>query len=294
MALKVYSGGNLSKSYLGSNVTTNQGVFYPIVNPSSISSLQYWFDPVENTVATNGSDQVLSISNSGNAGGNFSFYPGTATGDPATKTNFVKGTGNTKYYRFVGNGDDSMYTAWRSMRNDAITAQTVISISRIVTTGYGQWGISWTADSAVTVGSVQAIRHPKNRTDNTLDMTIETSGGTDVITPDSSLGTYTVGGSDFTMFAATCTNGDWANQTNSIKFQTNLANNTSTSQSNPYTNPANYYPIFTIHQANGLSPGLDLGTDEYAAVMVFDEVLDEETIGGIYRYYKETRGYSIV
>ena len=292
MAYRVYSGTDLSKSYLGSNRTSNNGKLYPVINPSSISSLQYWFDPVENTVTTNGSDQVLSISNSGNAGGSFGFYPGTATFDPATKSNFVKGTGDTQYYRFVGNGNDSMYTVWKSLKDNSLTAQTVISISRRVTVGYGVWSVSWTADPEVSVGQTLGIVHPKTRGATTLDMNLDTSGGGNIITPDSSLGSYTVGGSDFTMFAATCTDGDWVNEADSIKFQSNIGNNTTTSQSNPYTRTS-YYPVFVIHAAGDLDPGLDVGTDEYAAVMVFDEVLDEETIGGIYRYYRETRGYSI-
>jgi len=295
MAFKVYSGANIAKTYLGGNRTSNNGDFTPlppIVNPGLLFSLKYWLDPVVNTVATNGSDQVTSISNSGALGGGFSFYPGTSTFDPATKANFVGGTGNTKYYRFAGGQSDSMYTAWRSLKNDGITANTIISISRIVTTGYGQWSVSWTSDPAVSTGFVPGVRHPKNRNDNTLDMTIQSSGGSDVITPDSSLGSYTVGASNYTMFAATCTDGDWVNETDSIKFQTKINNQTSTSQSNPYAYTS-YYPTFVIHQAGDLDPGNDVGTDEYAAVMVFDEVLDEETISGIYRYYSETRGYSI-
>lgn len=298
MALKVYSGTDLSKTYLGSNTTTNQGVFYPIVNPSSISSLQYWFDPVENTVTTNGSDQVTSISNSGNIGGGFNFYPGTATFDPATKTNFVRGTGNTKYYRFAGNFNDSMYTVWRSMKNDGFIAKTVISISKTVDylgEGYRKWGISWTSDPAVSIGEINGVAHPNESSTQTLNISLNTSGGKNIISPDNALtGSYSNGQSDFVFFATTCTDGDWVNQASSIRFQSNTGNNTSTSQGNPYTSTS-YYNAFGIHIAgNDYDPGAERGTDDYAGVMVFDEVLDEETIGGIYRYYKETRGYSIV
>lgn len=294
MAFKVYSGTDIAKTYLGGNRTSNNGIFdIPIIDPSTISSLQYWLDPVKNTVVASGDDTITSISNSGNAGGGFTWYPGTAPFNNAKKANFLKGTGSTQYYRFDCLNTQSVRIAYKSLKNDGITANTVISISKIIQAGSGQWSVSWTSDPAVSSGFVPGVRHPKSNTDNTLDMTIQTSGGSDVITPDSSLGSYTVGASNYTMFAATCTDGDWVNETDSIKFQTKPKNQTSTSQSNPYTYTS-YYPIFMIHQSgDSLSPGTQQGIDDYAAVMVFDEVLDEETISGIYRYYSETRGYSI-
>ena len=69
MAFKIYNGADIVKTYFGSNTTLNQGSLVTAIDPSTLSSLQIWFDASQNTVTANGSDEILSISNEGTLGG---------------------------------------------------------------------------------------------------------------------------------------------------------------------------------------------------------------------------------
>ena len=284
----------IQSSFVGYNRVFGEGSNRPGISPDSLSSLQYWLDPVMNTIVSTGDGTMTSISNSGNAGGGFDWYPREAPLNNAKVQNFRFGSGDTKYYRFSNSNSQSVRILFKSMRNNNITAKTVISIAKRIQLGESAvWSISWTSDPQVNSGVADSIRHPKTLNGTTLDMAIQTSGGTDIVTPNSSIGSYVVGESAYTFFAATVSDGDWVNQTDTIKYQTQPQNSTFTSQSNPYTYDPNFYPIFMVHTSGGgYNPSFSLGNDDYAAVMVFDEVLTPFQISEIYQYYRE-RGYNL-
>lgn len=291
MALKVYSGTNLSKSYLGSNITTNQGAFYPIVDPSTISSLQYWLDPVD--VGGN----VNSVPNGGAKGGGWSINKLAG----ATDISFISGSGDTKEFIFGNNGNvvyPTVYSVGRNMKTDGFEAtgsiNTVISIARLgVQGGFVRvWGMDSSLDPA-SGGDIGGGELPAHIFDPAQSLALQIgfkgrSGGIQ-IEPDIDLGSYSYGDTNLKFFATTV-DGCWYNDYNTVRMQSNLNNNTSTTpEKTLFPTPQLYYKSFAV----GANPGGTRSTTGVAAVMVFDEILDEETIGGIYRYYKETRGYSI-
>jgi len=292
---KAYVGSDIAaKYYKEDNNSKVVGIVYPVLDPSTLDSLQIWFDPVENTITTDGSGNVTQITNSGNAGNTFGFYPDTSTFDPAKTAQLVSGSGNTKIYTMDSRGNGGLRIADFDTKTYNVTGSTVISICRVVEPSSNKWSFSWSQDPDVT-GNVDNIRHPEDANGLDFTMDLQSSGGTNEINPSSDIGQYVSGSSDFTLFAATVPNGDWINNSDSIKFQSSIENQVTTTESNPYDYSPSYYNRFVIHTSgNSLSPGFGNGRDDYAAVMVFDEVLTEEQIGGIYRYYRETRGYSMV
>tara|TARA_R110001632_G_scaffold232838_1_gene374824 strand:+ start:2365 stop:3195 length:831 start_codon:yes stop_codon:yes gene_type:complete len=274
--------GIIGSAFVGYNRVYGAGEDRLGINPGSLSSLQIWFDPVQNTVTTNGSDQVLSISNEGALGGGFSFYPGTATFDPAEKVNFVGGTGDTMFYAFTGNGNDSMYTVYKDI--SSIEPKTVISIAKKVNTGpdtpYALWEISRNSNT------LSGVIHPPSRAALTVNGSVASIGAN----PDTSLGSYSYGESDYTFFAWSAED-YYAYPSNGMVMQTNSSNNVNASLVSTPTSAA--YTNVVINVAEDLDPGaFSSGRNEHVALMVFDEVLTPSTIAGIYKYYEE-RGYSM-
>ena len=280
MAFKIYNGADIAKTYFGSNTTLNQGSLVTAIDPSTLSSLQIWFDASQNTVTANGSDEILSISNEGALGGGFSFYPGTSTFDPAKKANFVGGTGDTMFYAF-DDSSNTMRTVYKTI--SSITPKTVISIAKKVNTGtdtpFALWEVTKTS------GTLNGVLHPSSRT----SLTVGGKVGGATATPDTSLGSYSYGESDYTFFAWSAD--DYYANPEDMNMQTKVDNSVSATLVG--STGAGAYDTFVANVAEDLSPGaFSTGRNEYAGIMVFDEVLDEETISGIYKYYKN-RGYSI-
>ena len=273
--------GIIGNAFVGYSRVYGAGEDRGGINPADISSLQIWFDASQNTVTTNGSDEILSISNEGALGGNFGFYPGTATFDPAKKVNFVGGTGDTQFYAF-SNNSNSMRTVYKSI--SSIEPKTVISIAKKVSTGTGTPFALWEATR--NSGTLNGVLHPSSRTSLTVGGTV----GSATATPDTSLGSYVYGESDYTFFAWSAED-YYANPASGMVMQTNETNSVSaTITGTPGTQA---YNQIVINVAEDLSPGaFSSGRNQHIALMVFDEVLSSATIAGIYKYYQE-RGYSM-
>jgi len=285
--MKTYKGSDLVQTYISGSVSKNDSNLRNILNPSSLDSLQIWFDAVENTVTADGSDQVTSISNSGIQAGNFTFYPNTGTFNPAKKANFVQGTGNTKYYKFEGDSTNTMHTVY--IDTPSFTPKTIISIAKKVSTGDGTPYALWNVPTITTWNGFTGLYHPLNRTSLDIEGAIY-GGATITASPSSSLGQYTYGEDNYTFFA--WSSDDYYFFPTDSKFQTNKTNSTTVTYNN---NPGTYdLAQFVINVGEDRSPGVgSTGVNHHVAEMVFDTVLSPKTIAGIYNYYKIIRGYNI-
>ena len=278
--LRTYIGNNISRNYIGGNVASQQGDFPAALDPSTIAGLRIWFDATKNTVTTNGSDEILSITNSGTDSGTFSFYPPSGGFGSPLKANFVQGTGDTRYYFFWNNESGYMSTVWR---NVSFTPKTIISIAKKVFRGYEAPLALW--NMTKNVGTLNGILHPPGRDALGVSGSIDTFS---IVSPDVSLGDYVYGESDFTFFAWSSPN---YYSTAGSKMQTNKTNSTSATYSNTPSGAA--YNQFVINVGEDLSPGaFSTGQNAHVAEMVYDTVLTPNQIAGIYKYYTEVRGYT--
>lgn len=257
------------------------------IDPESISGLLIYADAVRSAVYTSGTD-VTGVQNRGSLGGNFNPYPAPASFNPALVANFLKGSGSTKYFEFKPNTTNHCYTLY--LDTSVYGRKTTISIAKIVSQPNFALAASprmWN-HANTSFALYEGITHPLTNNSTTMDG--YAFGNT--VTPDNPLSSYVVGNTDYNMFAWT-SEPSYAGALNS-KFQTQVGNSTSATYTGAGTiNPINQYFINDCGGSTNPAGGWG-GTQNHIAHMVYDSVLTEAQINGIYNYYNVTRGYPMV
>ena len=285
--MKTHIGNTLvNRSYLGNTLISNSyfDTFLPI-DPESISGLLIHADALKSTVYVDGSGWISGIQNLGSLGGQFDPYPSPASVNPALPANFVQGTGNTKSFRFVGQTTNYMATMFFRYPS-SYTPKTTISIAKRDVFSAQTNPQMYTHAFGTHPGYGTMIEHPRLINSNVMDG--GSGAGGNVVSPDSPLDPYVNGDLNYTMFA--WSSPDYFAPTDS-RFQTTLENSTSATYTG--TTPSQTLTAYFVNSySSSTNPGAaNTGTTQHIAHMVYDSVLTETQIKGIYNYYNITRGY---
>ena len=293
--MKVYLGTDeIYKGNLGSNIVDPNGLIKgadptppPVVSPidpATIGGLLIYADASRSNVLVDGSGWVYGVQNLGSLGGNFSVYPDPSVFNPVPLANFRKGSGSRRYFDFsyLANYMTTMYFSYPS----GYTPKTTISIARMVyTTGSGARARIWNHDTGPL--------HPRNLDSTSMDGAIPSY--VYGVTPDTALSPYpfTPANTAYSMFAWSSPN--YFGSTGS-KFQTGLNNSTTATYSSVYggPDPINRYFVNDWDRVPSPAAISISGTNYHVAHMVYDSVLTEAQINGIYQYFDVTRSYNMV
>ena len=250
------------------------------IDPETIGGLLIYADAARSSVLVNGSGWIYGIQNRGSLGGLFTPYS-----TQATFANFVKGSGSTRYWEFRANTTNYMSTIYLNYPS-GYTPKTTISIAQMVyNTGPYAKARIWNHDTGPL--------HPKDLSSTTMDGAIP-SQFDPAVTPNTALTPYpyTPANTSYSMFA-------WSSPnyfgTTGSKFQTGLNNSTSATYGGTPGTPLPINHYFINDWNRDTSPGgFTSGVNYHVAHMVYDSVLTEAQINGIYQYFDITRGYSML
>lgn len=294
--MKTYFGSTqTTENYLGNipigdnGITKGDDPTPPVspVDPESIGGLLLYVDADKSTVYTSGSF-VSGVENLGSLGGQFNPYPSNAL-----PLKFYQSAGGKPYFRFDGTTPTPNYmlSMWFNIVGPPyILGKTIISIANMAVINPIDpideqnakiWSLQTTPNNAV-MSHPASVSSPAAMNGYAKDSTVN---------PDTYLPPYVGGETPYTMFAWSSPN---YKQLTDSKFQTKVGNSTSATYSNPTTPgsyPMQYYFVNSFYEGDTTPPATSKGINYHVAHMVYDSVLTEAQINGIYNYYNVTRGY---